>query len=247
MFKFMNKLTLLISALLFTQTATPISMGNALDDVYKIYSQEERQLILELHEIGVLRFDTDKINCPLASPYYIDLRHIMSYPQIFKKVIYMLQTKTSNLNYDLICGVPYAALAMASNVAFCTNTPLIMRRSHIKNYGTGRKIEGHFQAKQRCLVFEDVVTTASSLIETVKDLEEAQLQVSDCIVLFDREQGGVEWMRNQGYQVHTLFTITDFMNILSEEGKIDPKLATEILSWTQQNQVAGVNWKATAC
>lgn len=210
----------------------------------KFYSKEERELIVSLYDIGVLRFDTEALNCP-ESPYYIDLRHIISYPVILKKITHMIVQRSKELSFDSICGVPYAALVLSSTVAYELEKPLLMRRSHIKNYGTRKKIEGVFAKENVCLVIEDVVTTASSLIETIKDLENHQLKAPDSIILFDREQGGVQWMRDQGYNLHVLFTITDFMNVLSEEGKISAEFAKSVLDWTKKNQIAGINWKVT--
>jgi uridine monophosphate synthetase len=117
----------------------------------KYYTNEEKELIIQLYEIGVLRFDTSTMNLPLTSPYYIDLRHVMSYPEIFKKIVLLFAKKTQALSFDTLCGVPYAALALASSVAYEIEKPLIMRRSHVKNYGTGRKIEGIVKAGNNCL------------------------------------------------------------------------------------------------
>lgn len=214
-------------------------------NVIKNYTDEEKELILQLYDIGILRFNAESMNCPLSSPYYVDLRHIISYPQIFKKIIARMAAQAQNLSFDVICGVPYAALAMASGVAYEVEKPLIMRRSYIKEYGTGKRIEGVFTAGMNCLVFEDVVTTASSLIETIKDLERENLKVKNCIILFDRQQGGVEWMKEHGYEISVMFTISDFMNVLAESGKIDAQFARFIVDWTSQHQVGGLNWKAS--
>jgi uridine monophosphate synthetase len=210
------------------------------------YSQKERQLMLDLYEIGILNFDIEswKGSLPLSSPYYVDLRHIMSYPHIFKEVILSFKNKAKELSFESICGVPYAALPMAANLAYEIESPLIMRRTQRKGYGTNKKIEGLIVPHMRCLIIEDVVTTSTSLFETIRDLEEEEIVISDCIILFDRQQGGVEFAKEKGYNVHTIFTITDFMYILQEEGKINSNFAEAVVNWTRENQVPGVNWKS---
>src|SRR5690606_14812513 len=120
-------------------------------------------------------------------------------------------------NFDLICGVPYAALPMATAMSLESYLPLIIKRKEAKEHGTKKLIEGIYKKGQNCLLVEDVITSGKSLLETIPEIEDEGITVSDIVVVLDREQGGKELLEAKGYRVHTLFTISEVCKMLQEE------------------------------
>jgi len=63
-------------------------------------------------------------------------------------------------------------------------------------------IEGCYDSSSKCLVLEDVVTTGSSVLETVKSLQDVGVTVKHVIVIVDREQGAEDNLTKAGLVLH---------------------------------------------
>lgn len=112
-----------------------------------------------------------------------------------------------------------------------------MRRKEAKSYGTKKLIEGAFIEGNKCLIIEDVVTTGSSILETVADLKDAGLICSDAIVLLNREQGGHDILKSNNIQMHALYTFSQLMEYLRLEGCIDHNMVTKVKEYLSFNQI----------
>lgn len=196
-----------------------------------------RNLIIKLYEIGAVKFGEFKLKSGIMSPIYIDLRVIVSYPKVLKMVAAAIWEKVKDLKFDLLCGVPYTALPIATVLSVEQNIPMIMRRKEVKDYGTRKAIEGVFQAGQLCLVVEDLVTSGSSVFETIEPLEREGLKVADIIVLVDREQGGKKHLQEKGYNLRAVMTISEMLDVLQNEGVLSSEIVFKVKEFIKQNQV----------
>lgn len=87
--------------------------------------------------------------------------------------------------------------------------PLLYKRKEPKKHGMKQMIEGNFEPGKRALIIEDVVTSGSSILETVevifcfnfnkffKDLRHVELVCEDAICVLNRQQGGTESLRSK--------------------------------------------------
>ncbi len=173
-----------------------------------------KPLILSLYEIGAIKFGDFTLKSGNKSTIYLDLRQIISYPEVLRAVAETIWQQVSGYPIDVICGVPYTALPIATCIALKQNLPMVMRRKEPKNYGTKQLIEGAYRTGQHCLIIEDIITTGSSILETAEDIEVAGLKVKHIGVLINREQGGQENLQKHQYNLHAAFTLKEVLNTL---------------------------------
>ncbi|XP_041968727.1 uridine 5'-monophosphate synthase-like [Aricia agestis] len=178
------------------------------------------ELAVQLYDAGAVRFGDIEAMVGRRTPIYFDLRVAVSHPRLMTAVSKQLSSMASEIDYDILCGVPYAALPFAAVMSVNTDTPMIMRRRETKLYATKKILEGVFQRGQNCLVVEDVVTSGGSLLETVCTLRDEGLRVTHAVVVIDREQGGASVLKANGIEVKSIFTMTELVQILRKANRI---------------------------
>ena len=180
----------------------------------------KKEVALALNDIGAVKFGEFTLKSGIKSPIYIDLRLLVSHPKLLKAVSKMYASKLRKLQFDLIGGVPYGAIAIATMASVQMDKPMIYARKEDKEHGTGRKIEGAFQKGQKAAIVEDIITSGGSIIDVVDVFRASGLEVTDAVALVDREQGGTKNLKEKGVTTHPIMKITKLLKILKEAGKI---------------------------
>ena len=60
---------------------------------------------------------------------------------------------------------------------------MIMLRNTVKNYGTQKQIEGEYKEEDNCIIIEDVITTGSSVKESIDILKNKNKYYRDMLYL----------------------------------------------------------------
>ncbi len=192
---------------------------------------KKEKLMLNLYQIGVLKFGSFILKSGLKSPFYIDLRILISYPKVLRDVAYVYKEILDNLSFDRMMAVPYTAIPIATAISLLNKKPLIYSRKEVKNYGIKRPIEGEYEKGEKVVLIDDMITTGGSKIENIRLIESLGLKVKDVVVLFDRLQGGKEELKKEGYRLHSAFTIIDWLDVLKRNKKISEKKYQEVVDY----------------
>ena len=197
-------------------------------------------LTLTLAEIGAIRFGEFTLASGKRSPIYIDLRLLASHPAALRQVASAyadLLRGTVGLGArqerTRLAAIPYAALPIGTAVALELDLPLVYPRREVKAHGTLQQIEGEYEAGDRAVVLDDLITTGGSKLAAIEPLEAAGLEVRDVVVLIDREQGGGAELAEAGYRLHAVLRLSEMLDLLVQAGRI---------SKAQRAKVAGSLW-----
>jgi uridine monophosphate synthetase len=177
-------------------------------------------LILQLYDVGCILFGNFVQASGAVFPYYIDLRKIISNPQLFQQVLNAYAEILKNLSFDRIAGIPYGSLPTATGLALQLNRPMIFPRKEIKAHGTRRMVEGNFEPGETVVVVDDILISGNSAMEGAAKLESVGLNVNDIVVFLDHEQNVKSRLQANGYQPHSVLTISEVVETLYQAGRI---------------------------
>lgn len=192
----------------------------------------ESYLITSLYNLDCIKFGKFELKNKKISPFYVDIRNILSEPNIIKIIceqIYEKFIKTHHLeafknNETLsICGLPYSGIPIASYISCIYNIPLLLLRKEQKSYGTKKMLEGVTDKTNKILLLDDVITSGSSISESLQFFD--QLKIIDIVTIIDRES------KKSIENYKSLYKISDIFKILKSNNLIDDEKFTNSLNF----------------
>src|SRR6201995_5283434 len=120
------------------------------------------------------------------SPIYCDNRRVLSFPFLRD----FIKSEMCNIIFEqfadaeLLAGVATAGIAWGAMAADQLKLPFIYVRPKPKEHGLGNQIEGFYQAGQKVVVIEDLISTGKSSLQVVDVLKQAGLQIEGMVSIF---------------------------------------------------------------
>jgi orotate phosphoribosyltransferase len=186
-----------------------------------------------LLKIDAIKFGVFKLTSGKASPYYIDLRVVPSFPDAFREICDFYAEYITNQiglkNFDRIAGVPLAGIPFASQIAYNLKKPFLYMRKGIRLHGRERRVEGILVSGDKVLLIDDLVTTGLTLKKAADAVRAEGGVVTEAIAFLDREEGGKQLLEKNGIKLHPLLKISEMANTLYEIGAIDKESLKTIL------------------
>jgi len=142
------------------------------------------------------------------------------------------------LGIDSVAGIPRAGEPFARTISRIFSIPLL-RFSKIIS-GETRRIdsfaEGKYSPGQKVLIVDDLVTFGYSAEETISACERNGINITGVLYLIDREQGGLEELRERGYNCAAIFKVSEILNYYREIGYISQAKLDEIMEYLKHNK-----------
>jgi orotate phosphoribosyltransferase len=169
-----------------------------------------------------------------ASPVYIDMRKIISYPRLRRRLVEFAVTAIErNIGYeslDVVAGGETAGIPYAAWIADQLMLPMQYVRKKPKGFGRNARIEGDLHDQGRALLVEDLATDGGSKKDFVAALREAG-QICDHVFVFffyDIFKGALEDLQAMGVTLHYLATWRDILEVARAHGYFPADALNEV-------------------
>jgi uridine monophosphate synthetase len=162
------------------------------------------------------------------SPFYIDLRRLVSDPEAMAVAGEAYARLADGLDYTRIAGIPAAGLPLATAASLATRMPMIWPRMPVKEHGTGNRIEGAYKPGEKVLLLDDLITTGASKLEAVEILRGEGLVVEELVVLIERGKDGRRDMEAAGIELKAFLGVKEVFAACEALGLVDAKRRLEL-------------------
>ena len=172
---------------------------------------------------GALQFGAFTLPDGRESPYYVDLKGMLSYPGLYSLAVEsmgkLISAKAPKTN--ALCGVPESGVVLAAPLAISLKKPLVYTSGSRQE--SGKRVRGEVRPDWKVLIVDDLSTSGKTLLASAKAVKEEGADVTDAAVLIDRMEGAREKLSKEGIALHSLTDVVELADTLYSMELIEEK------------------------
>lgn len=157
----------------------------------------------------------------LKSNFFFDMKAILLSAEGANLITKEILKTLRGVQFDYVGGMESGAIPIVTLICATSITALgrsvdgfyvrKKEKSHgERKSGISSRIDGNLKSDSKVVIVDDVTTTGSSIIASIKEVELVSCKVVKVITIVDRSQGAKENLAKQGIELVSLFTAEDF-------------------------------------
>jgi uridine monophosphate synthetase len=195
----------------------------------------KREIIQGLIKRGCFKVGEFTLKSGSMSPFYLDLRKIISDPELLTKTARLYSRLLSPLSFVRVSAIPLASVPIVTAISLLLRKPMIYPRLPVKTHGTMAPIDGDYERGERVVLIDDLITTGLSKFEALEVLRKEGLVVEDLVVLIERGKSARKELASYGVTLHAALTINEIIDTLEEQGTIVKEKIDEIRRYLERS------------
>jgi orotidine-5'-phosphate decarboxylase len=227
----------------------PITKATSpIEAVEKIAAEIRAGLVDRLHlglfNLQKVKFGAFKLKLheknPTAplSPIYLNIRELPDWLYVLAgDVLHDLAVRENIGDFDYVVGIPKAGEPIGKAFARAVGKPHL--RIEKVESEEGRRITSTildpFEKGKRVVIVDDLVAKAGTKREAISSVEANGLEVVATLVLYDREQGGLQELNAEGRKVAAAARLSEMLDFFAAKKKIDAAKRAEIMAYIAAN------------
>lgn len=147
-----------------------------------------------------------------VSTVYVDMRELSLEPELLGHAARaLLDAIPAALQYDYVAGLPLGGIPLAVALGLQHRRGVLLLRKTPKAHGTGRVVEATLTARARVLLVDDVITSGSTVRETLELLADEPVDVVGLACLVNRTESASPVVPGTAVPVFHVFTLNDLL------------------------------------
>ncbi|MDQ2752757.1 MAG: orotate phosphoribosyltransferase, partial [Bacteroidota bacterium] len=125
-------------------------------------------------------------------------------------------------------------IAWGAMVADQLILPYVYVRAKPKEHGTGKQIEGYFEAKQKVVIVEDLISTGKSSLAVVDVVKKAGLEVMGMVSIFTYSfTHAAKAFDEAGVKLLSLTNYPALIQLVLDKGMVERNVENILLQWRE--------------